>query len=236
MFIAVSSSSLVSLICLILIAAPDAQAARTTFPELCDAGKTKEAIVASLKPEYGECMDVESNTSFFGHPESDFKQWTGAIFRCSKIGAIKFTAVNLVDAKKKTCVLSTVKQTRLPGSYCELTDQVDDNWKEIKNGSFSFYEKDKAAVAKLTNVQKNQILLTAQRDNKNLKTAWAAVQALREGSEGSDLYYEVFEVNGAIYNVVHSYPGGNSSAMIFADGSTKPVAINGDDSIACEFK
>lgn len=213
--------------------------AETMWPVVCDDAVTFAEIVKVVKTSestYGKCVMAESSAGFFGRPETKFRQSMAVIFRCSKIGAIKFSAGSEVDVKKSTCELKSIKQTKLPGQYCGLTEDSSEDWKEVKERSLDFSKMNDAKIAALPSVTKQQLVLAAKEIDSKVTTAVEAVALLKDSSESEDLYYNVFEYDGVTYNEVLIYPGGNASGLIFKDGSLSVHAFNGDGSIECSLK
>lgn len=123
------------------------------------------------------------------------------------------------------------------GSQCRLTDDnANHTWEEIPNDTFDsdLSHATRRQIEKLPTLVKQQLIIAVRiQAEEVVKSAYAAVQLLREASSDGDLYVYHLKINGRKYTVVKHYPGDNPYGVIFAYGTTRAVAVMSDSDVIC---
>ncbi len=139
----------------------------------------------------------------------------------------------------------SVRQAKLPGSNCGLTDDGYDEALKQDHNKFLFLKEASREVVNALRVDvQRQLVLTAVivAKDRSIKTTDAAVNVLRQKSYASSLIHDTFSINGKTYNQVEiAWPDGDSPedeeddtfGVIFADQSLRIVAFNLADEIFC---
>lgn len=205
----------------------------------CDFESSKEQVFSQLPKRFGSCSLVDEKASTI---RSD-REFLNLYMECSKVGQVRFSVAHVIDKRKKTCQLEKIEQRALRGSECGFTDDVDDSWQYDDSKQISLGEMTAAKVQKLPLVTRQQLIIAAKDSLKFMGEAvpekFGAAEALahlKDVSSGDEVYHFTVEVNGKVYEEIRTYPGDNSSGLIFVKGTTQVVATNGDDNILCALK
>jgi hypothetical protein len=143
-------------------------------------------------------------------------------------------SVTLEEAEDAQCIAIRAKLLRLRGAQCGLSDSWggdDSEWNFNEKRELAVDRMSAAKLRKLPKVTQSQLIFTVgEKANNDVVTA---VKLLKSWSEAEEVYVKYFEFKGVKYASVLYYGGGNPVGYIFKDGSSKPIAENGDDSISC---
>ncbi len=127
------------------------------------------------------------------------------------------------------------------GSKCGLTDGKDDvTWKSVGQDQALTHATDQE-LNSLPTLTKQQLIIAAKEAAKErednaavFKNTVQAVKYLRENSESEDVYVRNYKVKKLVVTEITFWPGGNPYGYIFLSGTTRLIAFNQDDSVACK--
>ena len=138
-------------------------------------------------------------------------------------------------------VTFTVQSADRWGSQCGLTDGKDDvAWKSIGQDQQLTQATDQE-LKNLPTLTKQQLIIAAKEVAKEredhflvVKNTVQSVKYLRENSEAEDVYVRNYKVKKLLVTEISYWPGGNPYGYIFLSGTTRLIAFNQDDSVACK--
>lgn len=110
-------------------------------------------------------------------------------------------------------------------------EEVQEDPRSLRLGRASDQE-----IKSLPGLSKAQLIRAAFQNEKlqfNDRHVIRAIVALRDASEGEDVYLVHFSYRGKKFTYVQLYPGGNEGGVIFPFGSAEAVATVGDQDIDC---
>jgi len=127
------------------------------------------------------------------------------------------------------------------GSQCGLTDAKDETeWKSVSENQ-RLTQATAQELNSLPTLTKQQLIITAKDEAKDrdddasaIKNTVQAVKYLRENSESEDVDVRNYKAKKLRVTEISFWPGGNPYGHIFLSGTTRVIAFNEDDSVACK--
>jgi hypothetical protein len=133
-------------------------------------------------------------------------------------------------------LVGSLSQARVAKETCGLPATTSDEGITEEKNSISLKLASNQKLAVLPLLSKAQLIKAAFLDQNlpvNETQLRRAVAALREASEGGDLYLTNLTYRGRRFTYVQLFPGGNEGGVIFSYGSAVPLAEVGDQDIEC---
>lgn len=124
-------------------------------------------------------------------------------------------------------------------SKCGLPEFHEDTLKPIKTLDLSRMKA--VEISALPLLTRQQIIISARELVRQgfditdpVTDTLSAIRALKESSEGQDVFISDFSMNGIQVTFVEYFPGGNQYGIYFRHGTKTIIAFNGDGTITCK--